>query len=199
MKPIPRASLLALATIVTGCGTDGPCDAPRLQAVSEPCCIEHGADACAPGLFCAGLEGEDAICQVEGSRADREACDADRQCASGSCNIEAGVCRAAAGTGCDRAIGCALGPDGDPQVCGIDWVCIHVGNGTVRSACDSDGQCASGQCHRALFQCRAALGEMCDWDAECEVLCCPQTDHQCVDGLRCHAGKCKQCADSTCR
>src|SRR5262245_16402672 len=87
--------------------TGEPCDLPRTQGPSQPCCTKYGIDACGASLFCAALDGRaTATCYLEHSRLDSEECGEDRQCASRSCNPAQRKCRALPMTKCSAEVGC---------------------------------------------------------------------------------------------
>ena len=84
--------------------TEGPLDAMTScepdpgasRALGEPCCPDHGADACEAGLFCAAFDDQTIhACYEEHSRLDGESCDDDSHCASTFCDPETNLCATA--------------------------------------------------------------------------------------------------------
>lgn len=122
------------------------CVEPASQALSEPCCLAHGMDACGAALFCAAFDGRtQPTCYPERSRLDRQSCFEDRHCASGSCNVEAGACRSMPGAACDAAIGCATDPAGGRFACVVEsGTCQRVGDGSFGAVCAGAADCNEG-------------------------------------------------------
>lgn len=101
-----------------GTGSESCQSIPKTQGASEACCPAWGVDACGASLFCAAFDGRtQATCYPLRSRADRAECTADEQCASASCNAEAGGCRSTPFTACDEGFGCAPDPQGGQYAC----------------------------------------------------------------------------------
>jgi hypothetical protein len=64
---------------------------PSSQALSQPCCLAWGPDACGAALFCAAFDGRtQATCYAQRSRLEGEECTLDIQCAGGSCDLAQG-------------------------------------------------------------------------------------------------------------
>lgn len=94
-------------------GVDGCMDLPPSQQASEPCCPDHGPDACGALLFCAAFDGRtQPTCYPERSRLDLDECGEDVHCASGLCNQEVLQCASLPGAVCDARVGCADDPQG---------------------------------------------------------------------------------------
>lgn len=119
---------------------------PPSQALSEPCNLEYGIDACGALLFCAALAGRDVpTCYPERSLLNGERCTEDRQCSSGGCAIEEGMCKAMRYEGCTREVGCASADD----VCGyffgfLEPICGDPANRQKGSACSDHKECNAG-------------------------------------------------------
>ncbi|MGI5861757.1 MAG: hypothetical protein ACOX6T_06820 [Myxococcales bacterium] len=148
-------------------GEEG-CPHPMSQGPSEPCCLEHGIDACGAGLFCAAFDGRrQPTCYAERSRADRATCTADVQCASGSCNTAAKACRSMPGMECTAAIGCADGPLGKRYGCRAPGpaTCEPIGDGEGGAFCVEDGDCIERHC--VDYRCKAAIGSSCGDNDDC--------------------------------
>jgi len=127
-------------------GSTEECVAPG-QGLSQACCLTHGGDACGAELFCAAFDGQEAAtCHAEGSRRDRTSCLEDRHCASGSCNVDAGLCRSGRRSLCDPEIGRAPSPTtGGAVVCvAATSTCFPLGDGASGSICAIDSDCQSG-------------------------------------------------------
>lgn len=125
-------------------GSAGACEPG--QGLSQTCCLTNGVDACGAGLFCAAFDGQEAAtCHAEGSRRDKTSCLEDRHCASGSCNVEAGLCRSGRRSACDPTIGCApSSTTGAALVCVAETsTCFPLGDGTSGSICAADSDCQS--------------------------------------------------------
>ena len=158
------------------------CTHPMSQGLSEPCCLEHGVDACGANLFCAAFDGRtQPTCYPERSRVDQATCTADLQCVSGSCNTTARACISLPGTKCTAATGCADDPSGQRYGCNVSGnsTCKSVGDGEGGDFCLEDGDCLDRHC--ADYACKASIGSSCD------------------DGEDCLAGVCAQCSLSSVR
>jgi hypothetical protein len=140
------------------------------QTVSQPCCLANGVDACGANLFCAAFDGrKQPTCYLERSRADMTECSEDRQCTSGSCNVESSKCRSMPGGVCSEAVGCATDA-GENSVC-VAAKCTWT-DGKTGSACASDGDCADGTCD-AAHRCVGKAGATCSSGGHCgKDLCC---------------------------
>lgn len=156
------------------------------QTVSQPCCLARGIDACGANLFCAAFDGrKQPTCYLERSRADMTECSEDRQCMSGSCNVESSKCRSMPGGVCSEAVGCAT-------VAAKKSVCVAAKctttDGKTGSACASDGDCTDGTCSDA-HRCVGKAGAPCGSPGDCgEGLCCKSD--RCAD---CRGGEGEQC------
>lgn len=149
------------------------------QTVSEPCCLARGIDACGGNLFCAAFDGrKQPTCYLERSRLDMTECTEDRQCMSGSCNIEARKCRSTGGT-CTEAVGCAT-TGGRTMVC-VDEKCTQT-DGKTGSPCAVESDCTSGSCN-AENRCVGNVG----------ATCSESKSGQCGDGLCCKGTTCADC------
>lgn len=125
------SAVATLSASVSGCGGGGAggsapggsggataCSAPASRALSQPCCPEHGADACGAGLFCAAFDGRtQPTCYPERSRPDGAECAASIQCTSGACNADRRRCQSLPGQACTQEVGCAPDPTGRAYVC----------------------------------------------------------------------------------
>jgi len=140
------------------------------QTVSQPCCLARGIDACGANLFCAAFDGRtQPTCYLERSRADLTECSEDRQCTSGSCNVDSRKCRSMPGGVCNEAVGCAT-------VASAKSVCVAAKctttDGKTGSACARDGDCSDGTCSAAQ-RCVGKAGSSCKSPGDCgEGLCC---------------------------
>jgi hypothetical protein len=171
--PRPLAALLLLlllsAAPLAGCDGSGggggggaDCSEPTSQGLSQPCCLAHGVDACGATLFCAAFDGRtQPTCYPERSRLTGESCFEDRHCASGSCHLEAGVCRGIPFADCDPEIGCARDPSGNRYACVADR-CEPVGDGALGAVCESSDDCEApftcGPDHTCMLE--GACGEV---------------------------------------
>lgn len=107
--------------------------------------------ACAPGSEqCEpiGSGGAGELCEVDGdcdlglvctSAACTEGCRDDAQCASGSCNVAEGACRAGPGEDCDLDVGCA--PAGGKRNVCSRGSCVPVGTGEIGQPCETEADC----------------------------------------------------------
>jgi hypothetical protein len=162
------------ADVSAGTGHDDgspSCDYDVTQGVSQPCCTEHGIDACGAGLFCAAFDGRtQATCYPEHSRGDLEECLSDVHCVSGECDEDAGVCRSSPLTACDDAVGCARDPTGRRYVCrpkDAGWVCDPIGDGEALDVCETNADCNSGSCNDEKKTCRSDWYDSCADDSDC--------------------------------
>lgn len=155
-------------------------DLPSSQAVSQPCCLARGIDACGANLFCAAFDGRtQPTCYLERSRLDMTECGEDRQCVSGACNDAVGQCQSMPGTTCDAKVGCAT-VDGARAVC-VEERC-RTTDGEIGDPCARDSDCTNGNCS-ADHRCLGKEGAACN-------------DHrsdQCGEGLCCKGNKCADC------
>ena len=203
-RPLPWSPVLAVAlaavALAIGCddaatetGSPPPAqscvDLPLSQQASEPCCPEHGPDACGASLFCEAFDGrQQPTCYIEGSRQDREECRADAHCASQSCNLEVERCRSLPLSPCDPAIGCSGVIDAQTYAC-AGGTCTPT-DGQLGSPCGVPTDCASGVC-------TAEVCATCSADTDCPGGAC--VDGACVgcnDDSQCASGRCE--ADNTC-
>ena len=140
--------LLACSATDDGEGEPGACAEPTSQALSEPCCLDHGVDACGAGLFCAAFDGRtQPTCYLEHSRFDGTECDADLHCVSNSCDPASRKCRAAPGAQCTPEVGCAPDASGNRYNCvaeGEAFRCLRVGEGGYGEVCVDDADCLEG-------------------------------------------------------
>lgn len=157
--------------------TDGGVGAPQdcsgigpSQTVSQPCCLANGVDACGANLFCAAFDGrKHPTCYLERSRADMAECSEDRQCTSGSCNVDSRKCRSMPGAVCTEAVGCAT-------ALAVKSVCVAekctTTDGKTGSPCAGDRDCTDGTCS-AAHRCIGKAGASCKSSDDCgEGLCC---------------------------
>lgn len=220
-----RYAITAVLALVCACDSGGgggssdpalACTIEPGQLLSAPCCEGHGVDACGAGLFCAAFDGRtQSACYAERSRADGDACTEDRQCASNSCNAEAGACRSAT-SACSLEIGCAPSADGTARFCAVldgqtEPSCQlehSLGDGQT---CTEDRQCKSNSCNLEAGKCRAK-GSACSPNVGCapaadgtERACVGDTCERVGDGsegatcatnAQCNTGL---CAANTCR
>jgi len=146
------------------------------QTLSEPCCVDHGPDACGASLFCAAFDGRvQPTCYMEHSRLVGEECNGDRHCASRSCNRGLAACRAIPGEACTVAVGCSSKLDGEHYVC-ADGSCRRS-TGERGAHCGEDDDCDSERCREG--RCACPEGE-----APCDRVCTPLTD-ECDNWGRC--------------
>lgn len=118
---------------------------PPSQGLSDPCNLEYGVDACGARLFCAALEGRSiATCYPEGSLPGGERCTADRQCSTGACAIEVGMCKAGRYEPCTVEVGCASGDDCAYFFGFVPRVCGDPANRDQGSACSDHKECREG-------------------------------------------------------
>jgi hypothetical protein len=161
------------------CTTDGDCGANSVCAPgpANPCqCMGPGkvckaacsSDSCAPGEVC----GSDRHCRVASCDSDGFVCGADATCAReragnahgcapSRCDTEGFSCpvrtTCSPGAGAD-AHGCRLIHCKNGAACAENTDCDSnsaVGDGCVRRACETDGDCDCGVC--ALGQCQSQL------------------------------------------
>lgn len=153
---------------------------PSSQAVSQPCCLALGIDACGANLFCAAFDGRtQPTCYLERSRLALEECTEDRQCVSGACNDDLGQCKSMPGASCDAKVGCAT-VEGTRAVC-VEERC-QTTEGEIGDACARDADCTNGTCS-ADHRCVGKEGATCDtW-----------SNDQCGEGLCCQRGTCADC------
>jgi hypothetical protein len=161
----------------SGGATSQPCEYSMSQGLSQPCCLEYGIDACGAYLFCAAFDGRiQPTCYAEHSRLDQQACTADVQCASSSCNVEQDKCRSLPRTSCSVDVGCASF-DGDDYFCHPRHLeCWEVGTNEEGRLCSlgADQVCASGVCEGGTcFECDGGgCSEKygaCQQDSDCAV------------------------------
>ncbi|MDF2693183.1 MAG: hypothetical protein K0S65_1566, partial [Labilithrix sp.] len=151
---------------------------PISQAISQPCCLAKGIDACGANLFCAAFDGrKQPTCYAERSRLDMTECAEDRHCTSGSCNVESGQCRSMPGASCSEAIGCAT-VSGDRMICLKDR--CTTSDGELGDPCVHDTDCTNGTCS-AENRCVGKTGASCS------------SANDCGDGLCCKGNKCSDC------
>ena len=150
------------------------------QSVSQPCCLAQGIDACGANLFCAAFDGrKQPTCYVEHSRLDTAECTEDRQCMSGSCNVEQSKCRSTPGTMCSEAVGCATA-SGTRSVC-VAARCTTT-DGKTGSPCAVEADCTSGTCN-AEHRCVGKAG----------ATCTQGSSNECAAGLCCKGTTCADC------
>ena len=130
-----------------GTGLDpSSCEHDPVQLASQPCCPDHGADACGAGLFCAAFDGRKThSCYLERSRLGGEECREDRHCLSNSCNQETATCRVLPGEACSSDGECA--PDSLGKSYGCEpqsGSCFPIGDGSLGSECANDNSCIDG-------------------------------------------------------
>lgn len=148
-----------------GSGGGGPedCVEPIGQAMSQPCCLAHGVDACGANLFCAAFDGRtQPTCYPERSRTDNTECDADIHCVSNSCNPAERKCRAMEWSACTAAVGCAPGTAGQRNACVDDGNgprCQEVGDGAYGDVCETDADCVDTVCEAGR----------CTFDLSCQL------------------------------
>lgn len=159
-------ALLAFAPFA-GCGTPeepakeaenedetaAECPYPKSQQASQPCCPEHGIDACGALLVCGALDGRtQPTCYPERSRADMTECSHDLLCVSGSCNLEKRRCFSDYFNPCDPEIGCKQREGDSEFVCatppesGWDTPVCHRQNLRLGAQCDYSYECSSRFC-----------------------------------------------------
>lgn len=198
---LARAGLAALL-LVGGCSSprsagddddtvpDTSCtDLPMSQQVSEPCCPDHGPDACGANLFCEAFDGRtQPTCYILRSRLDGEECRADDHCSSLSCNLEVEQCRALPLSPCDTAIGCSAEIDQQQYAC-VGGTCAPT-DGRLGSPCGTSSDCGTGVCVRE--ECAA-----CSADGDCPSGSCLNGGCvECTQGGDCPSGVCN--ADHAC-
>jgi hypothetical protein len=194
---------LVLALVVAGCGgTDNPngCDVAKAQGPSQRCCLAYGADACGANLFCGAFDGRTVpTCYVERSRADMTACTEDRQCTSGSCNLDQMKCRSLFGQPCTIEIGCATAPDGGRYACnprGLRPLTCEPVSSQNGGLCGVDSDCGGGHC--VMSQCsNGADGSVCATGSDCSGGHCVggkcangSLGAACATGSDCKSGAC---------
>lgn len=151
----------ALSLSASGCRGNGgggsggapPCSFPRSQTLSEPCCTEHGADACGASLFCAAFDGRtQPTCYAERSRPDGAECTANLQCLSAACNVGVQRCQSLPGQPCTQEVGCAPAPAGTAYVCnpvaelGLPANSCAPADPANGGLCATDDGCTSHRC-----------------------------------------------------
>jgi hypothetical protein len=133
-----------------GTGNPADCVEPIGQAMSQPCCLAHGVDACGANLFCAAFDGRtQPTCYPERSRLDNTECDADIDCVSNSCHPAERKCRAMPWTTCTAAVGCAPGTSGERYLCADGdhgLACQPIGDGSYGAVCEGDADCVGTVC-----------------------------------------------------
>jgi hypothetical protein len=162
---------------------------PKSQQASEPCCKDHGIDACGANLFCEAFDGRtQATCYILGSRKDGEECHADAHCLSAACNLELKKCKATPLLACDPSVGCSSAIDGQNYAC-AGGKCQPT-DGELGSACGTPADCKSGVCEQE--QCVA-----CTLDQHCPGGACSNgTCVGCTLDSQCSSGKCN--SNQTC-
>ena len=163
----------------TGDAGAGTCSYPKVQNVSQPCCVAYGPDACGANLFCAALDGRTvATCYPLHSRLSGESCTGTEQCLDGTCI--GGICCRQAGQACLDSTQCCAGTCSQQQcvcrkqgeTCSKTTDCC-TGTCTggkcycapAAATCSAPGECCGGSC--AGGKCCSALGASCTGTADC--------------------------------
>lgn len=166
----------------------------KSQAVSAPCCLAFGVDACGANLFCAAFDGRtQPTCYLERSRADNATCLDDGHCVSGSCKMPEGRCRATLGNMCMPELGCATVASGAHVVCAklLGVMRCAVTQGTDGEPCEGNTDCASKIC--TDYQCACTpkcAGKVCGDDS------CGGSCGSCGAGS-CYFGQCSCLSGNT--
>jgi hypothetical protein len=158
-------------------------DIPKVQGLSQTCCMDYGIDACGAGLVCAALDGRTIpTCYAEYSRLSGSECSDDRQCISQSCNLAAKACRYMSGEVCTPNVGCTSVSDPNQE--------MHCTGSTRYSGLDQDLTC-----HAVSSKPDPEYGmecKFCTRDSDCGNSAC-DTDYYYNDvplTLICRANRC---------
>ena len=210
-RSVTGAGEAADASARADVGDPSACTVPRVQSVSEECCLAFGIDACGAGLFCAAFDGRTlATCYALGSRLAGQECTADEHCATGTCG-PSGHCAATPGQPCTAADGCAT--VGTMHYLCIEGSCART-TGEVGSACLAASDCNAPYC--VMSRCTSGqVGADCGADPDCASAICYaahcsagdtssqcDTSADCADGLECPPSgivrMCRQAAPTSC-
>lgn len=164
----------------------GPCTFPVSQGLSEPCCRQHGIDACGAGLFCEAFDGRtQTTCYAEGSRGDGQECRDDLHCSGGRCPPSTMRCGPGPGDRCSTN-GPPCAPDGAGRMYYCDpnlRLCIPS---PIPCDANTHAPCGPGESCYLQFGDRGEISTLCALTgslprgAECSTPSDCQRDHACL-------------------